>query len=997
MTNISQIKVDSDWGQEAARINQNFQNINTDLEKVKSATTKFRGYFTSEAGLKSKYPSPQVGDTAYVGEPYPGIVYDVVTDGTWHNTGKAPDTDSVELQDYAKKAELVELEGQVTLYNVTNEIPLEEGYYTATNARMAVPKSYRKKGLVITYEISANEWVTEQYIAELSTDYAWGYTETNWANFGSGNSVIFLLNYVNNSKDTRKLIPSKLRKEGLIITYKNSENNFIIEQFIRLKGSGFADNEWSIDDNWKQFPDIEKVMASYYSIFGYTSDVRGEVVKYNIEAGRKVNITVKNNSDSKTFGVYIGLIKEDGAMQSFIYDFWDGVSSPNYIHTLSPGEVAEVKDYTLPDYCVGVKIGDNGNPATENGDVSITVGGINSDIDAIKNKLIEQSQKVSDNISNIDKNSKAILENSSLLAKLMPQEARGVVSSIVVGGNFEKENNFGLPLSSKQILEITDFYLSVNKISKIYSDSREYSERSKFDFGIFITSSVLGQEIKNNKTKFTRCEALLYCKEKVFKSNSFNFYSGRGQVTGITRLEYADTTSEYVKKYVVILDNSVLQDSDYLYISANITGLTEYIDKNDFGFTGVKMAFFDSLEEAKSSSIKADWIDVDTKNITIEDVQSEINIDKYGINGSEYNNVKVNKSYLSMVISFIKNKIVNKQNRLLISYNGDSIIGSQLDDVEKSPEYDIGAFPPNMSRMTIARKFFDKYRFSDEDVSFRNLLHADWEKTGFERNGKSLTHFNRPEVYSATDTSSFAQIRVTGYKFFKLVWSNFLGLGYKFNILISKDGEEFKKPSELKIKLPDEVVNDKKTMWVYSICELSTESTYTIKILAVENPQNICLWGCEYWNNPRLDVVVEAFSGSTAKINREDLIDGYYSDFHKPFLIISDLLFINDSSYIKNSDYTIEGWMNDNAYIYDFCRKNGVPVLLFIPHGGTAIFLTEYANGLAEYNKMRKIDIQQKKIIVTPSQSIVNGTDGIHLSNYGINYYFEELGKIFDS
>lgn len=113
MTNISQIQVDSDWGTEAARINQNFQNMNTDLEKVKSATTKFRGYFTSEAGLKSKYPSPQVGDTAYVGEPYPGTVYDVQTDGQWHNTEKAPDTDSVDLTDYAKKAELVELEGKV--------------------------------------------------------------------------------------------------------------------------------------------------------------------------------------------------------------------------------------------------------------------------------------------------------------------------------------------------------------------------------------------------------------------------------------------------------------------------------------------------------------------------------------------------------------------------------------------------------------------------------------------------------------------------------------------------------------------------------------------------------------------------------------------------------------------------------------------------------------------------------------------------------------------
>lgn len=35
MSNLSQILADSNWGQESARINQNFQNLNADLEKVK--------------------------------------------------------------------------------------------------------------------------------------------------------------------------------------------------------------------------------------------------------------------------------------------------------------------------------------------------------------------------------------------------------------------------------------------------------------------------------------------------------------------------------------------------------------------------------------------------------------------------------------------------------------------------------------------------------------------------------------------------------------------------------------------------------------------------------------------------------------------------------------------------------------------------------------------------------------------------------------------------
>lgn len=122
MSNLSQILADSNWGQESARINQNFQNMNTDLEKVKSATTKFKGYFTTEESLKNKFGSPKIGDTAWVGESYPGTVYDVQTDGQWHNTGKAPDTGSVDLQDYAKKAELTELDTKTEeIYNLLSK------------------------------------------------------------------------------------------------------------------------------------------------------------------------------------------------------------------------------------------------------------------------------------------------------------------------------------------------------------------------------------------------------------------------------------------------------------------------------------------------------------------------------------------------------------------------------------------------------------------------------------------------------------------------------------------------------------------------------------------------------------------------------------------------------------------------------------------------------------------------------------------------------------
>lgn len=103
MSNLSQIKADSNWGDASNTINTNFQNMDVEVEKLKNSTTRFKGYFTNETNLKNKFPSPKRGDIAFVGEPYPGNVYDVLTDGSWHNTTKAPETGSVDLQDYVTK------------------------------------------------------------------------------------------------------------------------------------------------------------------------------------------------------------------------------------------------------------------------------------------------------------------------------------------------------------------------------------------------------------------------------------------------------------------------------------------------------------------------------------------------------------------------------------------------------------------------------------------------------------------------------------------------------------------------------------------------------------------------------------------------------------------------------------------------------------------------------------------------------------------------------
>jgi hypothetical protein len=63
------------------------------------------------------------------------------------------------------------------IYNVTQKVPLQSGYYTHATARAAVPAAIRKKGLIITYQTDASSWRTEQFFqGELA---AWT-TDANW-------------------------------------------------------------------------------------------------------------------------------------------------------------------------------------------------------------------------------------------------------------------------------------------------------------------------------------------------------------------------------------------------------------------------------------------------------------------------------------------------------------------------------------------------------------------------------------------------------------------------------------------------------------------------------------------------------------------------------------------------------------------------------------------------------------------------------------------------
>lgn len=97
------------WGNAAARLNENFAKVSTEVDKVKNATTKAKGLFSTFELLKQTWPSPQKGDWAIVGSSVPGAIYECKTDGAWTPTGQTGGGGDVDLTDYLTATEITDI------------------------------------------------------------------------------------------------------------------------------------------------------------------------------------------------------------------------------------------------------------------------------------------------------------------------------------------------------------------------------------------------------------------------------------------------------------------------------------------------------------------------------------------------------------------------------------------------------------------------------------------------------------------------------------------------------------------------------------------------------------------------------------------------------------------------------------------------------------------------------------------------------------------------
>lgn len=140
------------------------------IEKINQLTdghlldNRFKGYFLTETSLKNTYPNPLYGESAWVGVPFPGVVY-TVENGQWETSGKAPEFGDISLEDYATKEELSETNNYTkkitTEYNVSTFHPTSGisggNKYDLASAIGQVPAELRADGLTVSFINSAGD------------------------------------------------------------------------------------------------------------------------------------------------------------------------------------------------------------------------------------------------------------------------------------------------------------------------------------------------------------------------------------------------------------------------------------------------------------------------------------------------------------------------------------------------------------------------------------------------------------------------------------------------------------------------------------------------------------------------------------------------------------------------------------------------------------------------------------------------------------------------
>ena len=97
---LKRIETNTTWNDAAAGINSNNAKIDTEVEKLKNATYKHKGYFKTLADLETAYPTSSLGSVAWVGTQYPFTLYRWIMRTGWTTDGTTGGDENLDLSQY---------------------------------------------------------------------------------------------------------------------------------------------------------------------------------------------------------------------------------------------------------------------------------------------------------------------------------------------------------------------------------------------------------------------------------------------------------------------------------------------------------------------------------------------------------------------------------------------------------------------------------------------------------------------------------------------------------------------------------------------------------------------------------------------------------------------------------------------------------------------------------------------------------------------------------
>ena len=148
---LNNISADSDWGNEAGKINSNNQKLVSEIIKAQNSEGFIKYYDTSDI-LISTRPTPNDGEQAWAGTLYPGTVWSA-SSGVWSDTGVVPDVNGVDLTQYT-------LNGGSS--KTTQQLDDSKADKTDIKTKISFPNSgYLNNGVVV----SSSAWVYSGYYA----------------------------------------------------------------------------------------------------------------------------------------------------------------------------------------------------------------------------------------------------------------------------------------------------------------------------------------------------------------------------------------------------------------------------------------------------------------------------------------------------------------------------------------------------------------------------------------------------------------------------------------------------------------------------------------------------------------------------------------------------------------------------------------------------------------------------------------------------------------